>query len=177
MKTITENIANFCEIVDDAAHWCRKNNKFFPVRKKFFRYKVFFVFYLYRTFKVVHCEELLQKNENIKDTQPYILVKMVFEIGDKHFTFHTPKNSIWWEYTPSFCYTVVETFSKRQTSFSPKQIFEICGVMISLRKVAQSPYGMRVHYEQTLQRIESFSSDWRSSDKLREVNSKIGLFS
>lgn len=178
----TTTIVKFCEIVDDAANWCRKNNKYYPVRKKFFQSKVNLVFYLCRKFKIIHCEEILQKNENIKDKEPYILVKMIFEIGERNFTFYTPKKLIWWKYDAVLNYTVVEIFSKREVNFSPRQIFEICGIMQSLRRIAQLPefkirQGMKIHYEQTLQRIESFSSDWRSSDKLRETNNKTGLFS
>lgn len=149
--------------------------------KKFFQSKVNLVFYLFKKYKVVHCEEILQKNENVKDKEPYVLVKMVFEVGEKTFTFFTPKKLIWWKYESVMNYMVVETFSKRNVNFSPRQIFEICGIMQSLRRIAQLPEfklrnGMKEHYTQTLQRIESFSNDWRSSDKLREINNKTGLF-
>lgn len=165
-----EVIKQFCLIVEDAAQFLKKNNRHYPVRKLFFTLKRNLVQYLYNKNYCIECQEVIQKNPNVKDETPYIIVKMKFRIDDFETVFCTPKNSILFEYQITASYDIAEVFPSRSVNFEMPQIFQIISVLKKIRNFD--------HYRRrrTLMLELKNILDWKTSDKLREVNKHVGIF-
>lgn len=172
-KDLNEVLLKFCLIIEEASTFLRKDNRNYPIRKKFLMSKQKLVAYLYQEGYCIECQEIIQRNENITDRMPYILVKTVFEIENQLVVFHTPKAACTFNYEISVRGNlIVETFPIRNLSFEMPDIIAIMRIFSGIHLLRHYRHKIKLYNE-----IHDFVSiAWKSSNKLREVNKAIGIF-
>lgn len=167
-----QTLTTFVELVQDACHFMKKDNRNYPIRYSILNNKANLVRILYRKGYCVECQEFVQHNKNVNDVEPYVLVRTTFRINNQLYVFHTPKKQIYWLYElTNLKVDDMEIIPAKKVNFTIEQIIKISMFL----KNAHSIFNEEIGSRKRLLELDEFMS-WRTSDKLRKVHAATGIF-